>query len=71
VTFELKAVQAFQAATAIDAGGPFFGKGVVVFLFSAVTFNYALAFLSNGLSMAISLRSMSRYSRPFHQGFIE
>lgn len=34
---------------------------VLVFIFSAVTFNYALALISNALSLGVSLRSMNRF----------
>lgn len=54
-------LQAFQAAMSIDAGGDFFGKTVLVFLFSAVAFNYVLAFFSNILSLGISMNSMLRF----------
>jgi hypothetical protein len=54
-------VQAYQAAVSIDANADFFGKQVLVFLFSAVAFNYVLAFLSNLLSLGISMNSMVRF----------
>lgn len=34
---------------------------VLVFIFSAVTFNYGLALISNMLSLSVSLRSMNRF----------
>lgn len=54
-------LQAYQAAVSIDANSDFFGKPVLVFLFSAVAFNYVLAFLSNLLSLGISMNSMVRF----------
>ena len=54
-------LQAYQAAVSIDANSDFFGKPVLVFLFSAVAFNYVLAFLSNLLSLGISVNSMMRF----------
>eukprot|EP00892_Ulva_mutabilis_P011984 jgi/Ulvmu1/9158/UM005_0256.1 len=52
---------AYAAASAINDGGDFFGKPILVFIFSAVTFNYALALISNVLSLSVSIRSMNRF----------
>eukprot|EP01025_Chloroclados_australasicus_P015603 TRINITY_DN17514_c0_g1_i1.p1 TRINITY_DN17514_c0_g1~~TRINITY_DN17514_c0_g1_i1.p1 ORF type:complete len:378 (-),score=48.34 TRINITY_DN17514_c0_g1_i1:292-1341(-) len=50
-----------MAASALSSGDEFFGRGVLVFIFYAIAFNYALATLSNLVSFAISLRSMSKF----------
>ena len=53
--------QAFKASEALTQGDDFFGRPVVLFIISAVAFNYALAFIANIAGFVVSVRSMQMF----------
>lgn len=54
-------MQALSASQSLGNGEDFFARPVVVFIFASVALNYGLSFITNTISMGISIQAMMKF----------